>query len=86
MRTVVKDLKANQAYNVDLRLSNSTLVSGESLFTCRGGIQLGAIRQVGEDAIRDAVTLAKESDGMRFHVYLLQTLIKTFKPPFWSSA
>ena len=36
-------------------------------FTCRGGILFGANRVVGdEDAIKHAVALAKESDGMHF--------------------
>lgn len=64
VRTVIKDLKAGQSYNVEIRLSNSQFVARGSPFTCRGGIRFGTIRQVGEeDAIRDAVALAKESDG-----------------------
>lgn len=65
VRTVMQGLKADQSYNVEIRLSNSTFVARGAPFTCRGGIRFGAIRQVGdEDAIRYAVTLAEESDGM----------------------
>jgi beta-glucosidase len=65
VRTVIKGLKAKQTYHMEIRLGNATFIAGGSPFTCRGGIQFGAIRQIGEeDAIRDAVALAKESDGM----------------------
>jgi beta-glucosidase len=58
-------MKAGQSYNVEIRLSNAAFVSREAPFTCRGGIQFGGIRQVGEDtAIQHAVTLANESDGL----------------------
>jgi beta-glucosidase len=64
VRTVIKGLKAKQTYHMEIRIGNATFIAGGSPFTCRGGIQFGAIRQIGEeDAIRDAVALAKESDA-----------------------
>jgi beta-glucosidase len=64
VRTVVKGLNTKQSYSVEVRLCNSTLVAKGTPFPCWGGIQLGALRQVGdEDAIRDAVDLARESDA-----------------------
>lgn len=66
MRTIVKGLKAKQSYNMEIRTCNATIVAKESPFTFWGGIQLGGLRQVGqEDAIRNAVALAKESDGTK---------------------
>lgn len=65
VRTFVKGLKANQAYNLELRLSNATFIAKGSPFTCRGGLRLGGIRQIQDDqAIQDAVELAKASDGI----------------------
>lgn len=78
LRKVVPGLKAGQAYNVEIRLSNSQFVARGSPFTCRGGIRFGAMRQVGEeDAIRDAVALAKESDGEYYElcIQLLFTVV-----------
>ncbi|KZP20178.1 glycoside hydrolase family 3 protein [Athelia psychrophila] len=63
-RVVVPDLKQGTQYKLELRLSNATFVSRGAPFTCRGGIRLGATRVVDADeAIRDAVKLAKEADG-----------------------
>ncbi|EIN10508.1 glycoside hydrolase family 3 protein [Punctularia strigosozonata HHB-11173 SS5] len=60
---VVKDLKAGKSYRFELRLSNQAFMSRASPFTCRGGIRLGAWRDVAvEEGIHEAVALAKESD------------------------
>lgn len=64
MHNVVCDLKAGQSYNIEIRLSNAEIVSHGSPIICRGGIRLGAIRKIGaEEAIKEAVQLAKDSDG-----------------------
>lgn len=64
VRTVVKGLKAGQEYSLEIRLSNADFVARGSPFICWGGIRLGGIRQFGGDeAIEEAVQLAKESDG-----------------------
>lgn len=78
VRTVVKGLKAKQAYSVEARLGNAPFVAKGIPFTCWGGIQLGGLRQIGdEDAIRDAVNLAGESDGTgSWDVYFLESNIE----------
>jgi beta-glucosidase len=62
--SIVKDLKAGQTYKFEVRLSNQEFMAKPSPFTCRGGIRLGAWRDVSEDdGIEEAVTIAKASDG-----------------------
>jgi len=64
LRKVVKGLKAGQSYDLEVRLNNSAFVARGTPFTCRGGIRLGAIRQVDdEEAIQHAVILAKNADA-----------------------
>ena len=69
----MKGLKAGQRYDLEIRLSNAEFIARGSPFTCRGGIRLGGIRQIGEEqAINEAVQLAKESDGaLLSHFYAL---------------
>jgi hypothetical protein len=65
MRAVVKDLKAGQAYELEVRLDNASFISRGTPFFCRGGMRLGGFRKLEEDdAIAKAVHLAKGSDGM----------------------
>ncbi|KAF7975113.1 hypothetical protein HWV62_10399 [Athelia sp. TMB] len=62
-RVVVPALEKGKAYKVELRLSNAAFLARGSPFTCRGGIRFGGARVVNEDeAIADAVKLAKEAD------------------------
>lgn len=64
IRTVVEGLKAGQEYALELRLSNADLVARGNPFTCWGGIRIGGIRKIdGDNAIQEAVSLAKNSDG-----------------------
>lgn len=79
VRTVAKGLKAGQEYNLELRLSNADFVARGSPFQCWGGIRLGGIREFGGDeAINEAVELAKASDGMTLcvstHSFLILAL------------
>lgn len=63
-RAVVKGLKAGHPYDVELRISTSEFAL-MSPFPCWGGLRLGGIRQFdGEEAIKDAAALAKDSDGV----------------------
>ncbi|KAF9006624.1 glycoside hydrolase family 3 protein [Cyathus striatus] len=64
IRSAVKDLKAGQVYNLEIRLSTADFAARGSPFTCWGGIRLGAVPVINpENAIRDAVDLAKITDG-----------------------
>ncbi|CAA7260099.1 unnamed protein product [Cyclocybe aegerita] len=61
-RTVVNGLKAGQAYDLEIRIDNSTYAP-LSPFPCWGVLRAGAIRDVNpEAAIEEAVAFAKESD------------------------
>ncbi|ETW83697.1 glycoside hydrolase family 3 protein [Heterobasidion irregulare TC 32-1] len=63
LRAVVKGLKAGEPVPIEVRLSNASFIGRGSPFTCRGGIRLGAVRIVaGDEAIQEAVKMAKESD------------------------
>ncbi|KAJ7860454.1 glycoside hydrolase family 3 protein [Mycena olivaceomarginata] len=63
-RAVVKGLKAGHPYDVELRISTSEFAL-MSPFPCWGGLRLGGIRQFdGEEAIKDAAALAKDSDAV----------------------
>ncbi|KAI0034128.1 glycoside hydrolase family 3 protein [Vararia minispora EC-137] len=64
MRGVVRGLKAGQSVAIEMRMSNASFMSaGGAPFSTRGGIRLGAVRLVDADeAIAQAVSLAKESD------------------------
>ena len=76
VRGVVRGLEAGNEYDIEIRTSNSHLVAKGSPFNSRGGIRLGAMRQIKEeDAIKDAVELAEKSDGecYRLCVQLLFT-------------
>ncbi|KAF7355581.1 Beta-glucosidase [Mycena sanguinolenta] len=61
-RSVVKGLKAGQSYNLEVRISTSTFVPLSPL-PAWGGLRIGGCRKFdGEEGIKDAVALAKESD------------------------
>ncbi|KAJ7241955.1 glycoside hydrolase family 3 protein [Mycena haematopus] len=61
-RAVVKGLKAGQSYDIELRISTSDFLP-KSPIPCWGGLRIGGARQFdGEDGIKDAAALAKESD------------------------
>jgi len=56
-------VKAGQSYMVEARISNKEFVGRGAPFVSRGGLRLGAFRNVDDDTgIQDAVTLAKNSD------------------------
>ena len=64
IRKVLTGLKAGEPHKIEIRIGNAELVAAEPIFKYRGGIRLGAIRKVeDEQAIQDAVTLAKGADG-----------------------
>ncbi|KAJ7180401.1 glycoside hydrolase family 3 protein [Mycena crocata] len=64
-RAVVKDLKAGQPYELQIRISTSDFAARGSPFICWGGIRLGGVRQFdGEEAIKEAAALARDSDGV----------------------
>jgi hypothetical protein len=75
----VKDLKAGQGYDLEIRLNNAEFILRGSPFTCWGGIRLGGIRKIEEDqGITEAVELAKESDGAlasNFRTRVIDTLL-----------
>ncbi|KAK7062032.1 beta-glucosidase [Favolaschia claudopus] len=61
-RATLKGLKAGQSYDLELRVSNHEFASRSPL-PCWGGLRIGGICQFdGEQAIKDAVALAKDSD------------------------
>lgn len=63
-RAIVKGLKAGQPYGLEIRISTSDFAARGSPFICWGGIRLGGARQFdGDEAIEEAATLAKNSDG-----------------------
>ncbi|KAG6817889.1 hypothetical protein H0H87_001721 [Tephrocybe sp. NHM501043] len=64
VRAHVKDLKAGQTYDLEIRLSNAQFAARGSPFVCWGGVRLGAMHQIKEeDGIAEAVQLAKEADA-----------------------
>ena len=61
---VLHDLEAGKESDMEVRASKAQLVPKPTLFTSRGAIRVDAMRQIKEeDAIDDAVELAKNSDG-----------------------
>ncbi|KAF8213871.1 glycoside hydrolase family 3 protein [Mycena galopus ATCC 62051] len=61
-RVVVEGLKAGTSYDVELRIDTSDFAPRSPL-PCWGGLRIGGIRQFnGEEAIKDAAALAKDSD------------------------
>jgi beta-glucosidase len=62
---VVKGLNAGQKYKVEVRVSNLELVEKGLPFPCWGGLRFGGIKVVEkEEALHEAVDLAKTSDGV----------------------
>lgn len=71
VRGVIHGLEANKKYDMEIRTTTSQLDPRGSPFTSRGGIRVGAMRRVKEeDAIRDAVDLAKKSDGEFYELFI----------------
>ncbi|KJA29791.1 glycoside hydrolase family 3 protein [Hypholoma sublateritium FD-334 SS-4] len=63
IRGIAKGLKAGQEYDLEIRVSNAVLAAVALPFRCWGVIRAGGIRIVDADeAIQEAVVLAKESD------------------------
>ncbi|KAJ6539657.1 glycoside hydrolase family 3 protein [Mycena capillaripes] len=64
-RIVVEGLKAGQPYELEVRISTSDFIAKALSFTFWGGIRLGGVRQFdGEEAIKSAAALAKDSDAV----------------------
>ena len=64
VRAIVKDLKAGQEYDLEIRVSSAEFVARGSPFICWGGIRAGGIKIVdGDIAIQQAVQTAKDADG-----------------------
>jgi beta-glucosidase len=64
VRAVVPGLEANKEYHLEIRTSNSHLVAKGTPFNSRGGIRAGAMTKIKEeDAINEAVDLAKKADA-----------------------
>ncbi|GJE99911.1 glycoside hydrolase family 3 protein [Phanerochaete sordida] len=63
VRTVMKGLEAGTQHKVEVRLSNQEFIGRGAPFTTRGGLRIGAIRQIDpEEGLKQAVDLAKKSD------------------------
>lgn len=59
----VVPLQKGKEYNVDIRICNAEFIERGTPFSCRGGIRLGAIRNVDLDvAMNEAVDAAKAAD------------------------
>lgn len=59
----VVSLQKGREYNVDIRICNAEFIERGTPFSCRGGIRLGAIRNVDLDvAMNEAVDAAKAAD------------------------
>jgi beta-glucosidase len=64
VRSLVKDLKAGQGYDLEIRISNADFATYALPFPFWGVIRAGGVKQIdGDAAIQQAVELAKESDG-----------------------
>lgn len=56
-------LKKGKEYNIDIRICNAEFIERGSPFSCRGGVRLGAVRNIDLDvAITEAVDAAKAAD------------------------
>lgn len=63
VRTVLKGIKAGKEYKVEVRLSNKEFIARGAPFTTRGGLRIGAIRQIDpEEGIKQAIDVAKGAD------------------------
>ncbi|KAJ7094493.1 glycoside hydrolase family 3 protein [Mycena belliarum] len=63
-RAVVTGLKAGQAYDLEARICTTDFAAKPTPFTCWGGVRIGGVRLFdGEEAIKEAVALATDSDG-----------------------
>jgi beta-glucosidase len=63
VRKVLHGLKAGQKHSIEIRLSNKEFIARGAPFSTRGGIRLGAMRQIDpEEGIKTAVQVAKEAD------------------------
>ncbi|KAF9528009.1 glycoside hydrolase family 3 protein [Crepidotus variabilis] len=63
VRTVLKGLKKNEEYALEVRIANKEFIERGPPFICWGGVRLGGIKQVDADAaIKEAVELAEKSD------------------------
>lgn len=64
MKAQVNDLKAGQGYKVEIRASNHDYVKQVPIIPNWGGLRIGAVKVVEpEDALNEAVDLARVSDG-----------------------
>ncbi|KAJ7498628.1 glycoside hydrolase family 3 protein [Mycena latifolia] len=65
-RSVVRGLKAGQPYDLEVRISTSDFAAkAKPSCHCWGGVRIGGFCQVdGEEAIKEAAALAKDSDAV----------------------
>ncbi|KAG6915306.1 hypothetical protein DXG01_012229 [Tephrocybe rancida] len=64
VRALVKDLKAGQTYDLEIRLTTADFATRGNPFACWGGVRLGGMRKIEEEAaIAEAVQLAKDADA-----------------------
>ena len=73
VRGVYPNLVKGQEYDLEIRAcnSNSFLATKGTPFDSRGGIRIGAFRKKGKkEAIDEAVTMAKESAGKCYGLYI----------------
>ena len=76
VRSLVKDLKAGQGYDLEIRISNADFATSALPFPFWGVIRAGGIQNIGGDAaIQQAVELAKESDGQWSSPFFIKTLL-----------
>lgn len=79
MRSFVKDLKAGQAYDLEIRISNADFANQALPFPFWGVIRAGGIKNVdGDAAIQQAVELAKESDGQWSFSFFIKILLNHY--------
>lgn len=70
VRAIVKNLKAGQTYDIEVRADSADFAARRPPFPCWGGVRVGGMKLINDDnAIGEAVQLAKESDGECF-IYL----------------
>lgn len=79
VRTVVRDLKAGQVYNWELRMNYANFTARGNPFLCWGAIRLAGACLINEsDAIQAAAQLAKTADGMLRSTSLCSTSLHLF--------
>jgi beta-glucosidase len=64
VRATLKNVKAGQTYNIEVRVDNTEFAAQSLPFPCWGGIRMGGMKHIDEKAaLQKAVQLANDSDG-----------------------